>query len=242
MKNKRKSFAPGTLAAPIPPAMVTVGDYENSNILTIAWTGILASQPPKTYISVRPSRYSYGILKEKGEFVINLPSVSLAKAVDYVGIYTGAKVDKWQKCALTKQKSEKVSTPTIAECPVALECRVTDVLKMGSHDVFIADIVGVSAHEDIIDEEGKMRFERADLLAYAHGEYYALGDIVGRFGFSTDKPKNMEKTNKKTSKLVKNTEKTKPFYENAPRGKPPRKNPSDKNKGAPHGRKARAKK
>lgn len=242
MKNVRKSFAPGTLAAPIPPAMVTVGDYDNSNILTIAWTGILASQPPKTYISVRPSRHSYGMLKETGEFVINLPSVSLARTVDYVGIYTGAKVDKWQKCGLTKQKSDKVSTPTIAECPIALECRVTDILEMGSHDVFIADIVGVSCREEIIDADGKMRFERADLLAYAHGEYYALGDIVGRFGFSTDKPNNMEKTNKKASKTAESTEKPKPFYENAPRGRSPRKKQTDKNKGAPHGRKAKAKK
>lgn len=242
MKNVRKSFAPGTLAAPIPPAMVTVGDYENSNILTIAWTGILASQPPKTYISVRPSRHSYGMLKETGEFVINLPSVSLARIADYVGIYTGAKVDKWQKCGLTKQKSDKVSTPTIAECPIALECRVTDILQMGSHDVFIADIVGVSCREEIIDADGKMRFERADLLAYAHGEYYALGDIVGRFGFSTDKPNNVEKTNKKASKTAENTEKPKRFYENAPRGRSPRKKQTDKNKGAPHGRKAKAKK
>jgi len=242
VKNVRKSFAPGTLAAPIPPAMVTVGDYDNSNILTIAWTGILASQPPKTYISVRPSRHSYGMLKETGEFVINLPSVSLARIADYVGIYTGAKVDKWQKCGLTKQKSDKVSTPTIAECPIALECRVTDILQMGSHDVFIADIVGVSCREEIIDADGKMRFERADLLAYAHGEYYALGDIVGRFGFSTDKPNNVEKTNKKASKTAENTEKPKRFYENAPRGRSPRKKQTDKNKGAPHGRKANAKK
>lgn len=221
MKNNRKHLSPGTLVAPVPPAMVTVGDYENSNILTIAWTGILASQPPKTYISVRPSRHSYGILKEHREFVINLPSVSLAKETDYVGIYTGAKVDKWQKCGLTKQRSEKVDTPTIAECPIAIECRVTEVIPMGSHDVFMADIVGVSCHESILDDQGKMHFERADLLAYAHGEYYSLGEIVGRFGFSTDKPKKEEK---------------KPFYKSAPRGKAPKKKPSDKNKGAPHGK------
>lgn len=221
MKNNRKHLSPGTLVAPVPPAMVTVGDYENSNILTIAWTGILASQPPKTYISVRPSRHSYGILKEHREFVINLPSVSLAKETDYVGIYTGAKVDKWQKCGLTKQRSEKVDTPTIAECPIAIECRVTEVIPMGSHDVFMADIVGVSCHESILDDQGKMHFERADLLAYAHGEYYSLGEIVGRFGFSTDKPKKEEK---------------KPFYESAPRGNAPKKKPSNKNKGAPHGK------
>lgn len=226
--------------APIPPAMVTVGDFDNANIITIAWTGILATQPPKTYISVRPSRHSYGILKEGGEFVINLPSVELARTVDYVGIYTGKKVNKWERCGLTKRKSEKVGTPTIAECPVALECRVTDVLPMGSHDVFLADIVGVSCHESIIDSEGKMRFERADLLAYAHGEYYSLGEIVGRFGFSTDKKEKQEKTNNNASKNPKNMEK-KPFYADAPRGKNVRKKPTDKNKGAPHGKRKAAK-
>ena len=204
--------------------MVTVGNYDNANILTIAWTGILASQPPKTYISVRPSRHSYKILKENPEFVINLPSVSLARETDYVGIYTGAKVDKWEKTGLTKAKSEKVDTPTIAECPIALECRVCEIIPMGSHDVFMADILSVSCREDIIDEAGKMHFDKADLLAYAHGEYYGLGEVVGRFGFSTDKPKAEEKT---------------PFYKSAPRGKSPKKKPTDKNKGAPHGRRVK---
>lgn len=246
---ERKHFAPGALTAPIPPAMVTVGDFDNANVLTIAWTGILATVPPKTYISVRPSRHSYAILKEKGEFVINLPSVALAKEVDFVGIYTGKKMDKFEKCKLTKQRSEKVAPPTIAECPVALECRVTDVLPMGSHDVFIADIVSVSCQDHIIDADGKMHFERADLLAYAHGEYYSLGEIVGRFGFSTDKPKKVEKTKKSTEKhsekVVKTPKKApekKPFYESAPKSKQPKKKSTDKNKGAPHGRKAAAKK
>ena len=242
---ERKHFAPGALTAPIPPAMVTVGDFDNANVLTIAWTGILATVPPKTYISVRPSRHSYAILKEKGEFVINLPSVALAKEVDFVGIYTGKKMDKFEKCRLTKQRSEKVAPPTIAECPIAIECRVTDVLPMGSHDVFMADIVSVSCHDSIIDADGKMRFERADLLAYAHGEYYSLGEIVGRFGFSTDKPKKVEKTKKNTEKhsekVVKTPKKApekKPFYESAPKSKQSKKKTTDKNKGAPHGRKA----
>lgn len=221
MENKRKNLSPGALTAPIPPAMVTVGDYENSNVLAIAWTGILATIPPKTYISVRPTRHSYKMLKENGEFVINLPSVALAKEVDYVGIYTGAKVDKFEKCAITKQKSEKVAPPTIAECPIALECRVSEILPMGSHDVFVADIVSVSCHENLIDADGKMHYERADLLAYAHGEYYALGDVVGRFGFSTDKVKKAESA----------AEKKRPFYESAPRGKSSRKKSADKDKG-----------
>ena len=237
MKNKRKNLAPGALTAPIPPAMVTVGDFDNANVLTVAWTGILATVPPKTYISVRPSRYSHGILTRQGEFVINLPTAALAKTVDYVGVYTGKKVDKLEKCGLTKQRSERVAPPTIAECPVALECRVCQVLPMGSHDVFVADIVSVSCHEDLIDSRGKIHFDRANLLAYAHGEYYSLGEVVGRFGFSTDKDnKKGDKTTKSPEKNGKNTEKSRPFYESAPRRREVRKRPSDKNKGAPHGR------
>jgi len=243
MKNNRKSFAPGTLTAPVPPAIVTVGDYDNANMLTIAWTGILASTPPKTYISVRPSRHSHGMLKERGEFVINLPSVSIAREVDFVGIYTGAKMDKFEKTGLTKKRSEQVAPPTVAECPIALECRVTEVVPMGSHDVFVADIVSVSCDESIIDADGKLRFDLADLLAYAHGEYYSLGSIVGRFGFSTDKPKKQNKTNKNSEKEGKNREKNdkhtpekRPFYESAPRSKRTKKSSTDKNKGAPHGK------
>ena len=240
-KKERRHLSPGTLLAPVPPALVSVGDFENANLITIGWTGILASQPPKTYISVRPSRYSYEILKEHSEFVINLPSVSMAKQVDYAGIYTGKKVDKWKKCGLTKQKSERVDTPTVAECPIALECRITDIIPMGSHDVFMADIVGVSCHESILDEDGRMCFERADLLAYAHGQYYSLGDVVGRFGFSTDKEKKGEKATDNAKKQTQKTEK-KPFYENAPKGRSIKKKPTDKNKGAPHGKRKAAKK
>ena len=223
MEKKRCSLSPGALTAPIPPAMVTVGDAENFNVLTVAWTGILATVPPKTYISVRPSRHSHGILRDKKDFVINLPSADMARTVDYVGIYTGAKVDKFKKCNLTAVPSEKVSAPTIAECPIALECRVTEILPMGSHDVFVADILSVSCKEEIMDSEGKMHFERANLLAYAHGEYYSLGERLGRFGFSTDKGKRP-------------VEKTKPAED----GKKPFYQKSDKNKGAPHGKKRRS--
>lgn len=229
LKNKRRSFAPGTLEAPLPPAMVTVGTFDEPNVLTVAWTGILSTQPPRTYVSVRPSRHSHKILRESGEFVINLPTVSLARTVDFVGIYTGAKVDKFAKCGLTKKASEKVAPPTIAQCPIALECRVCDVIPMGTHDVFIADIVSVSCDESIIDGAGKMHFELADLLAYAHGEYYALGERVGRFGFSTDKQKSADKKSGTDEK--KSTEEHRPFYLDAPRGKSAPKRSTDKNKG-----------
>ncbi len=185
----RQNFKAGTLEAPLPAVMVSVGTMEESNILTVAWTGILSSDPPRTYVSVRPSRHSHKIISETGEFVINLTTEDLAWATDYVGIYTGAKVDKFEKCRLTKAQSKEVSAPTIAEAPIALECRVFDVVHSGTHDVFMADILNVSCDERLLDESGRICFERAGLIAYSHGEYYALGKKLGKFGFSTDKKK-----------------------------------------------------
>ena len=150
----RQNFKAGTLEAPLPAVIVSVGDMEKSNLLTVAWTGILSSDPPRTYISVRPSRYSHAILTEKREFVINLTTEKLAYATDYVGIYTGAKVDKFEKCHLTKAESAVVAAPTVAESPIALECRVFDVIHSGTHDIFMADIVNVSCDDDILDERG----------------------------------------------------------------------------------------
>ena len=183
----------GTLLGPLPAVMVTVGDMENSNIITVAWTGILSSDPPRAYISVRPSRHSHSILKEKGEFVINLTTESLAKATDYSGIFTGAKVDKFEKCNLTRTPSEKVSAPTIAESPLSLECKVFEVIESGTHDIFMADIVSVSCREDIMDEGGRIRLDKAGLMAYSHGEYFALGKKLGKFGFSAVKKKKHHK-------------------------------------------------
>ena len=199
----RISFKPGTLEAPLPAVMVSVGDMENANILTVAWTGILSSDPPRTYISVRPSRHSHKIISEKGEFVINLTNEALARTTDFVGIYTGAKVDKFKRCGLTKLKSEKVDAPTIAEAPIALECKVFDCIHSGTHDIFMADIVSVSCDESLLDENGKICFDRAKLIAYSHGEYYALGRVLGKFGFSTDKKAKSSKkhpTRKKDAK------------------------------------------
>ena len=212
--NNRQSFAPGALTAPLPPVLVTVGDIDEANIITIAWTGILATIPPKTYISVRPSRHSYGMLKEKGEFVINLPSASLARKVDYAGIYTGAKVDKFAKCGFTKVASKEVSIPTIGECPIALECKITEILPMGSHDVFMADIVSVSCREDVM-EEGRICYDKADLLAYAHGEYFALGEKLGKFGFSTDKKADAKKAKPEANKTDDSAAKVKATEKNS---------------------------
>lgn len=186
---KRVNLTAGTLLSPLPAVMVSVGDMENSNIITIAWTGILSSRPARTYISVRPSRHSHAIIRERGEFVINLTTEALARATDYAGVYTGAKVDKFKKLGLTKVESKCVSAPTILESPMALECRVVDVIEMGTHDVFIADILNVSCNESIMGEDGRIALERAGLIAYMHGEYYSLGRRLGNFGFSAAKKK-----------------------------------------------------
>ena len=186
-------FRGGTLLAPVPPVMVSCGDMEKPNILTVAWTGITNTVPAKTYISVRPSRHSHGIIKEKGEFVLNLTPAAMARTADYCGIYTGAKVDKFKKCNLTPVEAEEVSAPMIGECPVSLCCRVTNVIPMGSHDMFLADILAVYVNEVLLDPGGKLHLEKADLCAYAHGDYYSLGRIVGHFGFSAAKKKKKRK-------------------------------------------------
>ena len=185
----KKTLKGGALVCPLPPTMVSCGDMENSNIITIGWTGILNTVPPKTYISVRPTRHSYNMIKEKGEFVINLTPASLVKEADYCGIYTGKKVNKFEKCKLTKEEATALSCPMISECPVSIECKVTDIVPLGSHDMFMADIVAVNVAEDLFDKDGKFHLEKADLIAYAHGEYFTLGKRLGNIGFSTNKKK-----------------------------------------------------
>ncbi len=185
----KKTLKGGALVCPLPPTMVSCGDMESSNIITIGWTGILNTVPPKTYISVRPTRHSYNIIKESGEFVINLTPAVLVKEADYCGIYTGKKVDKFAKCKLTKEQATVVSCPMIAECPVSIECKVTDIVPLGSHDMFMADIVAVNVNEELFDKDGKFHLEKADLIAYAHGEYFTLGKRLGNIGFSTNKKK-----------------------------------------------------
>ena len=190
----------GALIAPLPPVMVSCGDMEKSNIMTVAWTGIINTIPPKTYISVRPSRHSYNIIKESGEFVINLTSAKIIKAADYCGIYTGAKVDKFAKCNLHKEEANEVKCPLIAESPLSLECKVTEIVPIGTHDMFLADIVAVDVDDSLLDKDGRLDLARAGLAAFAHGEYFELGKKIGKFGFSTNKKK---KGNRSTSKQKK---------------------------------------
>ena len=179
----------GALLGPLPAVMVSVGDMENSNVMTAAWCGVLSTSPTRVYVSVRPSRFSHSIIKERGEFVINLTTADLARATDYVGVYTGAKVDKFKKCNLTRVPSKAVAAPTIAESPLSLECKVFQVIESGTHDIFLADVVNVSCDEALIDEKGRICLEKAMLIAYAHGEYFALGKSLGKFGFSAAKKK-----------------------------------------------------
>lgn len=178
------------LTSPLPPVMVTcMGKDEKPNIVTVAWTGILSSHPPKTYISLRPERYSHEILRENGEFVINLTTKALVRAADLCGMKTGRKIDKFTVCKLTPEYRDGFSVPAIAEAPLSLDCRVTDVIPLGSHDMFMADIVSVRVDEALLDGEGKLCLDRAALCAYSHGEYFALGERLGKFGFSVAKKK-----------------------------------------------------
>ena len=176
----------GALLAPLPVVMVSCGDMEKSNIITIGWCGILNTSPAKTYISVRPERYSYDIIKEKGEFVINLTSDALAKIADGCGTFTGRKVDKFAKYGLSREKAPNLECPMIKEAPISIECKVTDIIPLGSHHMFMADIVGVNVDERLI-EDNKLCINRAHLCTYAHGEYYKLGQRIGKFGFSVKK-------------------------------------------------------
>lgn len=187
----KQKWKGGALIAPVPPAMISCGSRENgnANIITVAWTGIINTIPPKTYISVRPSRHSYSIIKGSGEFAINLTTASLVKSADFCGIYTGAKVNKFEKCGLTMEDASEVSCPLIAESPLSLECKVTDIIELGSHHMFLADIVAVDVDEKLINKEGKLCLEKAGLAAFAHGEYFALGEKLGYFGFSVKKKK-----------------------------------------------------
>ena len=191
----------GTLLSPVPAVLVSCGTMEKPTALTIAWTGIICSDPPKTYISVLPSRNSYEIIKQSGEFVINMMPSSFVKQVDYCGIKSGKTEDKLEKMKLTAMECENISAPQIAQSPISLECKVTDIVPLGSHDMFMADILSVNIDKSLIDDRGRLKIEQAGLMPYAHGTYFALGKKIGTFGFSV-KPKRAKNPsyNKKKKK------------------------------------------
>ncbi len=189
----------GTLLAPVPAVMVSCGDMDNSNIITAAWCGIMCSDPPKTYVSIRPERHSYGIIKEKMELAINLTTEKLVNACDYCGIKSGRDADKFEKTHLTKEKGQVVSCPIIKESPLTLECKVIQIIPMGSHDVFICDIVATDVDDSLVDAKGKLHLDKAGLITYSHGTYYRLGKPLGNIGFS-----HAKKTKKKPGGKITN--------------------------------------
>ena len=177
-----KVIKPGSTSLyPLPTVLVSCGG-QRPNIITLAWVGTVCSQPPSVAIGVRPERFSHGLIVESGEFVVNLPRADQVTAVDYCGQVSGRDVDKWAACSLTPVAGSKVRTPLIAECPIALECRVTHHLTIGSHDLFIGEVLAVQVEDGILNEQGQVQYEQAQLLTYAGGYYHRLGERLGRFG------------------------------------------------------------
>lgn len=184
----KEVWKPGNMLYPVPAVMVTVSDGEgNDNIITIAWAGTINSDPAMVSISVRKSRYSHELLTKNGEFVINLVTRDLTYAMDYCGVKSGRDIDKFESMKLTKGKATTVSVPTIEESPVNLECKVKNVLELGSHDMFIAEVTAVQVDGKYMDESGRFNLNDADLIAYSHGQYYTLGENIGKFGYSVQK-------------------------------------------------------
>ena len=182
-------WKPGTFVYPIPAVMVSCGSMEKSNIITVAWTGIINTNPAMCYISVRPERHSYNIIKETGEFVINLTSKELTYATDWCGVKSGKNVDKFKEMKLTKEKCNFVNCPAIKESPVSIECKVKEIKELGSHHMFMAEVLSINADEKYIDEKGAFDISKCDLVAYANGKYFELGNQVGKFGYSVQKKK-----------------------------------------------------
>lgn len=193
----------GNMVYPLPAVMVSTADREgNDNIITVAWTGTVCTNPAMLYISVRPERYSYHMLRESGEFVVNLTTEKLAKATDWCGVRSGRDFDKWKEMHLTRGKAEKLTyAPIIQESPVNIECKVTEVQELGSHHMFLAKVGAVQVDESYMNETGKFELNDTQLLAYSHGEYYTLGKKLGTFGYSVRKQTaGKKKKNKKGKK------------------------------------------
>ncbi len=191
----KKNWKAGTMFFPLPVVMVSCGITEEEyNIITIAWTGIISTIPPRCYISVRPERHSYDIIKKNGEFVINLTNQNLVKETDWCGVRSGKKYNKFKEMNLTPATVGTLKTPIIEEAPVHLECKVFDIQNMGSHDMFLADIVNVLVDDKYIDENNALNIEKIHAIAYAHGFYFRLGDSSGKFGFSVNRKKKTAPT------------------------------------------------
>lgn len=195
-KYTKECWKGSVITSPIPPTMVTCGTVENPNVFTVAWTGVLNTRPPVTYISVRPERFSYDLIKKSGEFVINLTTEQLVRAADYCGVKSGRNINKFEEMNLTAEPASKVNAPILSQSPVNIECKVREVVSLGSHDMFVADIVAVDVAKELLDSNGRLALEKANLVAYSHGDYFALGKKLGSFGYSVKKKKR--KRHKKT--------------------------------------------
>lgn len=196
----KQSWKPGTMIYPLPAVLVSCGETpEEYNVFTVAWTGTVCTNPPMCYISVRPERHSYEIIKRTGEFVINLTTRRLARATDWCGVRSGKDYDKFSQMGLTATAAAVVAAPVVEESPVAIECRVKQIIPLGSHDMFLADVVNVLVDEEYIDaESGRLDLQRAEPITYCHGEYFSLGEVIGHFGWSVRK-KPRKKNNAKAS-------------------------------------------
>lgn len=194
----KQIWKPGNMVYPLPAVLVTCRDSKgNDNVLTVAWTGTVCTNPAMAYISVRPERHSYHMIEETGEFVINLTTEAIAYATDYCGVTSGRDVDKFEKCNLTKEDAQYVKAPLIKESPVNIECQVVEKHEYGSHTMFVAKVLCVHADEAYMDETGRFDLEKARLLAYSHGTYYSLGEKKGTFGSSIRKPSNKSASKRK---------------------------------------------
>lgn len=189
------NFKPGNMLYPLPAVLVSCGSMQDGeiNLITVAWTGTVCTNPPKLYISVRPERHSYDMIRNSGEFVVNLTTRSMTRATDYCGVKSGRDVDKWKECRLTPIAADTVSCPMVEQAPVNIECKVDQVLELGSHHMFIADVTAVHVDEDLLDEKGTFHLEKAGLMAYSHGRYFDLGKELGSFGYSIRKRKKKHK-------------------------------------------------
>lgn len=199
----KQIWKPGNLIYPLPAVMVSCGDATTSNIITIGWTGTINTNPPKTYVSIRPTRHSYDIIKSTGEFVINLTTLDLAKATDFCGVRSGRNVNKFEHCNLTATTSNVVNCPSIGESPVNIECKVYDIQELGSHHMFLSDVVSVTIDDTYLSETGKLQLEKTKPICYSHGAYYEVGDFIGQFGYSVMKEKTKKKLKKNLNKKPK---------------------------------------
>lgn len=189
------------MLAPVPPALISCGTPEKPNVMTAAWTGIICTEPTLVYVSIRPSRYSNELIRQTGEFVINVPTAALAKAVDLCGVKSGRDVNKFKLAGITAAPCEKIKSPQVAEAPVSLECKVREIKSFGSHDMFLAEVVAVDVDETYINGKQALDLQKAGLLAYAHGFYYGLGRKIGKFGWSVEKKSTKRKRAARQSAL-----------------------------------------